>query len=689
MSMDKWNDAIASLQQQMETARAASAVPTQWPVVLQDTIEMLQTALEELQVAQEELQQHQVAVAVAQQASEAVSQRYQALFDFAPDGYLVTDRQGIIQEANRAAAALLAVPQAWLVGTPFALFVPPEERPAFRTQLATLDKVPCLQDWEVHLQPQGGQPFVAALSVAALPSLEGQHTRLLWLLRDMTIHKQAEAALHDSEARQRAILQTAVCGIITIDERGLIVSCNPAAERLFGYTADEVIGQHVSILMPSPYREAHDGYLARYLQTGEPHIIGIGREVRAQRRDGTTFPIALAVSEVHLDGRRLFTGIVHDLTARVQAEEALAQLNHRHQLILDSAGEGIYGIDLEGRTTFVNPAAARLLGWAVEELLSQPMHDLVCHTRRDGTPCSRDACPILTACRDGVVRHVPEDVFWRKDGTSFLVEYVSTPMREHDTLAGTVVVFKDITERQRLEQEMQRADRLALVGQLASGLAHEIGTPLNIIAGNAELLGMELRDRSLDTAAVDAIVQHADRITGLIQQLLAFARAKEQSMAVLAVQAPLAKVLRLLETRFTHQGITVIMEVPSVLPLIRGRAEQLEQVFLNVLVNAWHAMPDGGTLTMTAAGTPHRTVRLRFVDTGVGMSPEVLARACEPFYSTKGERGTGLGLAICQQIIDSHQGRMWLESTPGVGTTVTIELPQADITDLPRGSLSS
>jgi PAS domain S-box-containing protein len=492
----------------------------------------------------------------------------------------------------------------------------------------------------------------------------------------------AEAALRDSEARSTAILQTAVCGIITIDERGLIESFNPAAERLFGYRTDEVIGQNVSILMPSPYREEHDGYLARYCQTREPHIIGIGREVRARRQDGTTFPIALAVSEVHLDSRRLFTGIVHDLTARVQAEEALAQLNHRHQRILDSAGEGIYGIDLEGRTTFVNPAAARMLRWAVEELLGQPMHDLVCHTTRDGTPCSHDACPILVSCRDGAVRHVPEDVFWRKDGTSFLVEYVSTPMREHDTLVGAVIIFKDITERRRIEREMQRADRLALVGQLASGLAHEIGTPLNIIAGNAELLGMDLRDRGLDTAEVDAIMQHADRITRLIQQLLTFARAQAQAMAHLAVQDPLANVLSLLETRFKRQNIAVRLEVPGTLPRIAGRAEQLEQVFLNVLVNAWHAMPDGGTLTIAAAATPDRTVRLRFVDTGVGMSAEVLARACEPFYSTKGEHGTGLGLAICQQILDSHQGTLQLASTPGKGTTVIVELPQADLPEL-------
>jgi PAS domain S-box-containing protein len=159
------------------------------------------------------------------------------------------------------------------------------------------------------------------VSLQALHAAEGQLHRQHDDL--VVVHRQAEAVLRDSEARTHAILQTAVDGIITIDEWGIVESFNPAAERLFGYTADEVIGQNIRMLMPSPYREEHDAYMARYLQTGEPHIIGIGREVRAQRRDGTTFPIALAVSEMYIAGRRMFTGIIHDLTARVQAEEAL------------------------------------------------------------------------------------------------------------------------------------------------------------------------------------------------------------------------------------------------------------------------------------------------------------------------------------------------------------------------------
>src|SRR5262245_35491476 len=436
------------------------------------------------------------------------------------------------------------------------------------------------------------------------------------------------------------------------------------------YVVKDVDGRYLTLLPTVVARVLHQQRLMAEKRQAEEALQQTLAELETRVRERTA---ALQQVNAHLQA---------EIAERLQAEAALAQLNRRHKLILDSAGEGIYGIDLQGRTTFVNPAAARMLGWEGEDLIGQLIQDIVCHTMRDGAPCSYDACPILAACRDGVVRPVSEDVFWRQDGTSCLVEYVSTPLREYDTMTGAVVIFKDITERKRLEREMQRTDRMALVGQLASGLAHEIGTPLNIMAGNAELLGMELRDRGLGTAEGDAIIQHADRITRLIQQLLTFARAKEQPMVTLAVQDPLTNALSLLETRFKRQDIAVRLEVSSDLPLICGRAEQLEQVFLNVLVNAWHAMPEGGTLAIAAAVTTGQTVRLSFGDTGVGTSAEVLARAFEPFYSTKGEHGTRLGLAICKQIIDGHQGTMYLESTPGGGTTVIIELPQADTPDL-------
>ncbi len=357
-----------------------------------------------------------------------------------------------------------------------------------------------------------------------------------------------EEALRQSEARNRSIVETAIDGIITIDEQGTIEFFNPAAERIFGYRARDVIGQNVTMLMPLPYQEQHDAYLNRYLQTGERKIIGIGREVVGQRRDGTTFPMDLAVGETHVGNRRIFTGIV-----------------------------------------------------------------------------------------------------------------------------------RDITERKQAAQEMQRADRLALVGQLSSGLAHEIGTPLNVIAGNAELLRMDLQGQQQNTDILDAIVRQTDRITGLVQQLLTFARAKNEAMGPFALSVPLSHALRLLENRLSREGISTTLDIPDHLPLLWGAADQVEQVFLNVLVNAWHAMPNGGTVTIKARELDDTRVQIIFRDTGAGMTDDAMARAFDPFFSTKGDKGTGLGLAICKQIIDNHQGYMSLESAPGDGVTVIINFMRADI----------
>lgn len=356
-----------------------------------------------------------------------------------------------------------------------------------------------------------------------------------------------EEALRQSEARNRNIVETAIDGIITIDEQGTVEFFNPAAERIFGYGADEVIGRNVMMLMPSPDQDLHDAYLKRYLQTRERKIIGIGREVVGRRRNGTTFPMDLAVGETQVGNRRIFTGIV-----------------------------------------------------------------------------------------------------------------------------------RDITDRKRTAQEMQRADRLALVGQLASGLAHEIGTPLNVIAGNAELLRMDLQAQDQNTDILDAIVRQTDRITSLVQQLLTFARAKSKTMGPFSLHEPLSHALRLLETRLQHEGIATTLDIPDNLPLLWGDPDQIEQVFLNVLVNAWHAMPNGGTVTIQAHELDDKRLQVIFRDTGAGMTAEAIARAFDPFFSTKGDKGTGLGLAICKQIIDNHQGNMRLDSTPGTGATVMIDFMQAD-----------
>jgi PAS domain S-box-containing protein len=271
----------------------------------------------------------------------------------------------------------------------------------------------------------------------------------------------AEAALRDSEARSTAILQTAVDGIITIDERGIVASFNPGAERLFGYTAGEVIGQNVTILMPSPYREEHDGYLARYLQTGEPHIIGIGREVRAQRRDGTMFPIALAVSEMHVDGRRLFTGIIHDLTARVQAEEALRRARDELE------------VRVQERTAELMAANEEIKRFAyiVSHDLRAPLINL-----KGFASELRAACDVLQAALPAALPHL--EAPQRADVSRALDQdipealgFIETSVTRMDHLIRAILQLSRLGRR---DLHCEPLDMRALVQETVQTLAHQI-----------------------------------------------------------------------------------------------------------------------------------------------------------------------------------------------------------------------
>jgi len=297
---------------------------------------------------------------------------------------------------------------------------------------------------------------------AALQALHGAEGDLYQQHDDLVVvHQQAEAVLRDSEARTHAILQTAVDGIITIDARGLIESFNPAAERLFGYTADEVLGRNISMLMPSPYREEHDGYMARYLQTGEPHIIGIGREVRARRRDGSTFPIALAVSEVHLAGRRMFTGVVHDLTARVQAEEALRRARDELE------------VRVQERTAELTAANEEIKRFAyiVSHDLRAPLINL-----KGFASELRAACDVLQAAPPAALPHL--EAPQRADVARALDQdipealgFIETSVTRMDHLIRAILHLSRLGRR---ELYLESLDMPALVQETVQTLAHQI-----------------------------------------------------------------------------------------------------------------------------------------------------------------------------------------------------------------------
>jgi PAS domain S-box-containing protein len=264
-----------------------------------------------------------------------------------------------------------------------------------------------------------------------------------------------EQALLASEQRFRALVESASDAIVLSDQGGHIIWWNAAAERLFAYPKDEVLGRTLSMLMPERFRASHNAGLARLAAGGEPRLLGRPIELVGLKKDGTEFPLELSLARWTTKEGTFFSGIIRDITERKHAEEAVIRLNHHNQLILHSAGEGIFGLDPEGRVTFINPMGAQLLGWESTPLIGQPMHTVLYRSRTEESVPTKEACPIYSALKDGGTHRIQNEIFTRKDGTTFPAEYVTSAIREQNRLVGAVVVFKDMTGRKRIDALQQ------------------------------------------------------------------------------------------------------------------------------------------------------------------------------------------------------------------------------------------
>jgi PAS domain S-box-containing protein/diguanylate cyclase (GGDEF)-like protein len=279
---------------------------------------------------------------------------------------------------------------------------------------------------------------------------------------DITKQKRYQESLRQNEERTRLIVESALDAVVVMDATGCITDWNSQAENTFGWTRGQVIGKALAeTIVPTKNREAHTRGLRKFLETGEGPIINKRIELSAMHSDGHEFPVELAVSPVRHGGGWIFRAFIRDLTERKRAEQALAQLRRRSELILESVGEGIHGIDMDGKIIFENSAATKLLGYRPEELTGKPAHATMHHSRKDGTPHPIADCAIHITMCDGVIRRVEDEVFWRKDGSSFPVEYTTAPIRDdRNHITGAVVAFRDITERMEAENKIKRLNRV-------------------------------------------------------------------------------------------------------------------------------------------------------------------------------------------------------------------------------------
>lgn len=505
-------------------------------------------------------------------------------------------------------------------------------------------------------------------------------------MRRATRRAAQAAALRESERRLRAVFESAVDAIITIDEYGIISGANPATERLFGYQPQEIQGLNVKILMPSPYNEEHDKYLENYRRTGVKKIIGMGREVIARRKDGSTFPIRLAVSETWFDGRRMFTGQVHDITDRKRAEEAIRESEGLLRLAQQVARIGTFEWNIQTDMNRWSPELEALYGLPAGTFggTLKAWENLI-------HPADRDIA--LNQVQQALEKDGFEGewrVVWPDGTTHWLVgrgllfrDETRQPMR----LVGVNI---DITDRKLMEEELKNAKEQAVAANVAKDrflatLSHELRTPLTpammLIAARESdpTLPADLRDD------LGTVRRNLEMEAKLIDDLLDLNRVVHGKISLKMEPRDLHpafyKTLDICHGEFQAKALAVRVDLGAGDHMIRGDAVRLQQIFWNLLRNAAKFTPAGGIITIRSSNPRPGTIRLTVSDTGIGIPRENIENLFEAFEQggasvTQQFGGLGLGLAICKVLVDLHGGRIWAESEgPGKGATFRVELP--------------
>jgi two-component system cell cycle sensor histidine kinase/response regulator CckA len=503
-----------------------------------------------------------------------------------------------------------------------------------------------------------------------------------------------ETALGDSESRKAAILDSVLDCIVTMDAVGNVIEFNTAASRTFGYSKAEAIGRPLAdLIIPPQFRERHSAGLARYLATGKGPIIGKLIEITAVRSDGTEIPVELTITAIRSDSATIFTGVLRDITARRQADDTRASLAS----IVNSSDDAISSVGMDETILTWNAGAERLFGYSASEMIGRNRAVLV--------PAEKGAelVSVMERAGRGEMGEVLETRRVRKDGSVVDIALVTSPMTDSTgRVTGVSTIARDITgrkkaeaERQTLEAQYQQAQKMEAIGRLAGGVAHDFNNLLTVILGFCELLLADLTPDDPRQSDIAEIQNAGTRAAGLTRQLLAFSR-KEIIQPKLLDLNLIVSDIRVMLGRLIGEDVTIVLDLaPAIAPVNADRG-QMEQIVLNLAVNARDAMPKGGTLTIRTANVevvePHAQthaevkpgpyVVLTITDTGTGMTQAVQERLFEPFFTTKeAGKGTGLGLATVHGIATQNGGGITIDSEIGRGSSFMVYVPRTDVVE--------
>ncbi|MFN7976066.1 MAG: PAS domain S-box protein, partial [Acidobacteriota bacterium] len=629
-----------------------------FPLELSVTEVDVRGQVQRIAIARDVTERNEAERALAEQAARLEDQAQ--LLDLAHDTIMVRNRGNLITFWNRGAVEMYGYTSEEAIGKDSHTFL----KTIFPVALDQIEAMLVATGrWEgelVHSRKDGTR-IVVASRWALQRDAAGAPLATLEINNDITQRKRAiEERERQSERLkdQAELLDLAHDTIMVRDMASAITFWNHGAEEMYGWRRDEAIGQNshafLKTIFPAPLPDI------------EKQLLSEGRwegELVHARRDGTRVVVASrwALQRNAIGSPVAILEINNDITERKRVQAALDRARRQSELILESAGDGIYGIDRDGNATFVNPAAAKMLGHEARALIGRDMHELHHHTRPDGSTHPKEACPVLQTLLDGHVRQVTDDIFVRRDGSTIPVEYVSTPIREAGTIVGAVVAFRDVTERREVER---------MKDEFVSVVSHELRTPLTSIRGALGLLAsgdlgsLPEKGSRMMTVASDS----AERLARLVDDILDVQRMDSGHITLSRRPCDAIALLRqsadMMAPVAERAGIAI--RVPDGALPVNADPDRLLQTVTNLLGNAIKFSPSGSEVGL---GAERRDGSIRFTvtDHGRGIPADKLTKVFDRFEQvdasdSREKGGTGLGLTIAKRIVELHGGRIWAES---------------------------
>ena len=584
-----------------------------------------------------------------EQESNKSKQMYHDVINRAVDGIVVFDREGYFIDVNPAFCSNFAMPKLDLLESKLDDFVEEDFQYKMKNIWTLLDN---------HGRVRGELPVI--LHTGERKTFEVTITANIYddyylaIMRDVTEKRNMELQLQKSEERFREMFQHALDAIVLVDNSGVIMRANPAASRAFELPLDELIHSKLHCFVPRENKRVFS-IVKQFVANGE-----IREELEFHMPNGQRKLLEFTANKGIIDGFNMI--IFRNVSERRKMEKDLRESEQKFRKIFDNAMDGIILWDNRCNIIDANPNARKVLKLSKEELMENYLENFIRYNQLQVLKDHWKDCPDS--------EELSGEVSVEDDGGMQIIEYSA----KKNVIEGLhMTIFRNITEKREMEDQLRKSDTLTVVGELAAGIAHEIRNPMTALKGFIQLLQNSMKDEQY-AMYFDVITSELKRIESIITEFLVLAKPQAISYQRKSVTVIMKETLDLLSAQASLDNVQFETSIENGLPEIYCEPNQLKQVFINILKNAIEVMPKGGTVSVLLSKVEEEQVLISIMDEGSGIPEDKLKKLGEPFYTTK-DRGTGLGLMVSYKIVEEHNGTIEVNSELGKGTTFHIKLP--------------